>query len=129
MCAYVFGFGQSRRSIVRRCIILLGVKGDDFITDPGNHSPKLTLFSVKAVLVPPRTLPVQFHPCRFLQKEKEKERSVDVMYSKRVSRVFFFFFFAMHNEPSRKNDRIIARCEVTRIFLPSCDMSISSISR
>lgn len=70
-CAYVFGYGQSRRSIVRRCIILLGAKGDDFITDPGNHSPKLTLFSVKAVLfLPPRILAVQFYPCRFHGKRK-----------------------------------------------------------
>jgi len=69
-CAYVFGSGQSRHSIVRRCIILLGAKGDDFITDPGNHSPKLTLFSVKAVLFPRRVLPVRFYSYRFHRKRE-----------------------------------------------------------
>lgn len=72
-CAYVFDSGQSQRSIVRRCIILLGAKGDDFITDPGNHSPKLTLFSVKAVLVPPR-IPNQFNSTLAVSMERERER-------------------------------------------------------
>lgn len=78
-CAYVFDCGQSRRSIVRRCIILLGAKGDDFITDPGNHSPKLALFSVRGVLAfplfPSLCLLGLILPSSFsLQKKREIER-------------------------------------------------------
>lgn len=83
VCAYVFDSGQSRRTIVRRCIILLGAKGDDFITDPGNHSPKLALFSVGTVLVLTCVSPLflslflvlsaRFYPPRF-HGERETER-------------------------------------------------------
>jgi len=101
-CAYVFGFGQSRRSIVRRCIILLGAKGDDFITDPGNHSPKLILFSVKAILFPCHIPSSSILLLPFLRKERERERererNVDVMYSKRTSRVFFSLCIRNHQK-------------------------------
>lgn len=92
--SYVFGSGQSRRSIVRRCIILLGAKGDDFITDPGNHSPKLTLFSVKAILVPP-SYPRSSILSR-LFPWKVRERSVD------ASRVFLQ---NKHNYCSIRNNK------------------------
>lgn len=65
---------QSQCSIVRRCIILLGAKGDDFITDPGNHSPKLTLFSVSTVLVLPQLARAQFYLSRFPGEKREKGR-------------------------------------------------------
>jgi len=76
-CEYVFGSGQSRRSIVRRCIILLGAKGDDFITDPGNHSPKLALSSVSGVLPLVFSLscpPGSILPLAESERERERER-------------------------------------------------------
>lgn len=91
---------QSQRSIVHRCIILLGAKGDDFITDPGNHSPKLTLFSVSTVLlVLPRVVRAQFYLSRFHEEKREKRRENRWC---NVNTHFAYLRFLVYNELSKK---------------------------